>query len=94
MSTPSIASIIVSEAFKIKVNSKGAKRKKRVCPPGMKVNASGTGCEPIKAQEKQHRRVGVRMARRTVKSQGSTLQRRKKVKTRKAMRFRRSLGLK
>lgn len=94
MSAPSIASIIVSEAFKIKVNSRGVKRKKRVCPPGMKVNASGTGCEPIKAQEKQHRRVGVRMARRTVKSQGSTLQRRKRLRTRKAMRFRKSLGLK
>ena len=84
---------ILTEGFKIKVNSKGVKKKKRICPKGMKVSPSGSGCVPIKATEKQAHKVGSRKAQRKIKSGGAALKRRKLLKTRKALRFRKNLGL-
>lgn len=83
----------VDERFIYKVNSKGKKRRKLKCAHGMKPNASGTSCVPMKASEKRNHKVGSRHAVRTVKAKGAALQKRKVRKMKKALRFRKNLGL-
>jgi len=84
---------LVSEKFVYKVNSKGKKRKKLRCPKGMKPNPHGTSCIPMRGAEKRNHKVGARHAVRTVKAKGNALKQRKVRKTRKAMRYRKNLGL-
>ncbi len=76
------------EAYKIKVNFKGRKTRKLKCPKGMKVNASRTACVPMTGGEKATQRVAKRKMVRTVKSKGATFQRRKLIKSKRALRFR------
>lgn len=83
----------VDEKFIIKVNSKGKKRKKLKCPKGMKPNPGGTSCVPMRGAEKRNHKVGARHAVRTVKAKGQALKKRKVRKMKKAMRFRKNLGL-
>ena len=83
----------ITEAFKIKVNSKGIKRRKLKCPQGHKPNPSGAGCIPITSTEKRTRKVGARHAVRTVKAKGASAKRTKVRKMKKALRFRKSFGL-
>lgn len=84
---------ILDEAFKIKVNFKGKKRRKLQCPKGMKVNAAGTACVPMSSSQKNHMRIGKRKMVRTVKAGGVNLQRKKQRKTKRALRFRKTMGL-
>lgn len=84
---------IILEKFIYKVNAKGKKRKKLKCAKGMKPNASGTSCVPMKAGEKRNHKVGSRHAVRTVKSKGQAFQKRRTRKMKKALRFRKNLGL-
>ena len=81
------------ESFKMKVNYTGVKRKKLSCPPGYKVNATGTACEPITGAEKQDHRIASKQAVRTKKQEGQSLQRMTNKKTKKAMKYRKALGL-
>lgn len=83
----------LDEKFVYKVNSKGKKRKKLKCPKGMKPNATGTSCVPMRGAEKRNHKVGARHAVRTVKAKGQALQKRKVRKMKKALRFRKNLGL-
>lgn len=84
---------ILNEAFKIKVNFKGKKTRKLKCPRGMKVNPAGTACVPMTGEQKANMRAGKRKMVRTVKAGGANLQRKKKIKTKRALRFRKSMGL-
>lgn len=84
---------IVESAFKIKVNFKGKKRRKLQCPKGMKVNAAGTACVPMSSSQKNHMRLGKRKMVRTVRAGGANLQRKKMRKTKRALRFRKTMGL-
>lgn len=83
----------IKEAFIIKVNARAEKRKKLKCPAGMKPNAAGTSCVPMDASEKRNRRVGLRKANLNKKAQGTGLKTRTLRKQRKAMRFRKMMGL-
>lgn len=83
----------LKEAFIIKVNARAEKRKKLQCPAGMKPNAAGTSCVPMDSTEKRNRRVGLRKANLNKKAQGSALKNRTIKKRRKAMRFRKMMGL-
>lgn len=78
----------LDEAYRIKVNFKGKKTRKLKCPKGMKVNASRTACVPMTGGERSTQRVAKRKMVRTVKAGGAMLQRRKKIKTKRALRFR------
>ena len=83
----------INEAFRIKVNFKGKKRRKLKCARGMKVNAAGTACVPITAQEKKTNRLAKRKMVRTKRMKGASAKRRQMVKTKRAMRFRKNMGL-
>lgn len=79
--------------FKYKVRSTGKKRRKKICPPGMKPSESGTSCVPMQASEKRARKLGSRKTQRTIRARGAALKTRALRKRRKAMRFRKSYGL-
>lgn len=81
------------ESFKIKVNFAGVKRKKLSCPPGYRVNATGTACEPIPGSDKQAMKISSKQAVRTKKQEGATLQKLINKRTKKAMKFRKAFGL-
>lgn len=83
----------LEERFVYKVNAKGKKRKKLKCAKGMKPNQNGTSCVPMRAAEKRNQKVGHRHAVRTVRAKGNAAKTRKVRKTRKAMRYRKNLGL-
>lgn len=85
--------IVLDEKFIFKVNSKGKKRRKLKCPKGMKPNPAGTSCVPMRGKEKRNHKVGSRHAVRTVRAKGQALKRRKVRKMKKALRFRKNLGL-
>ncbi len=81
------------EAFRIKVNYKGQKRKKLNCPPGYQPNEDGTACVPMTATHKQHLKIGARKAKIDKKAQGDTLRRKTNIRTKRAMKFRKQLGV-
>ena len=81
------------EAFKIKVNFHGEKRKKLKCPPGYQPNSEGTACVPQTAQHKHDLKIGAKHATLTKKSEGDSLRKMTAKKTKKAMKFRQRLGL-
>lgn len=78
----------------IKVNSRGVKRIKMKCMRGYKWNPERKACEKITGQQLATNRKANRRAVLTKKSMGSTFKKRVIRKTKKAMRFRKSLGLK
>lgn len=81
------------EAFKIKINSKGAKRRKLKCPPGYHPNPTGTACVPIPSEQRTQMKKSARQAVRTKRAEGVALLQRTLRKTRKALKFRKSYGL-
>lgn len=83
----------LTEVFVFRVHSNAQKQKKLVCPAGMKPNPGGTTCVPMQAGEKRNRKVGLRKAKITKKAAGPALQKRALVKRRKAMRYRKMMGL-
>lgn len=78
----------------IKVNSRGVKRIKMKCNPGYKYNTATRACEKISGAELSTKRKALRRAVLTKRSMGSGFKMRMLRKTRKAKRFRKSLGLK
>lgn len=78
----------------IKVNARGVKRIKMKCMRGYKWNPERKACEKITGQQLATNRKANRRAVLTKKSMGSTFKTRVLRKTKKAMRFRKSLGLK
>jgi len=76
----------------IKVNAKGARRIKMQCRKGYKWN--GTTCQKISGQELTRKKLAIRKAIRTKKSKGSGFKRLIARKRNKAMKKRKSQGLK
>lgn len=83
----------ILEMLITKVNAKGVKRKKLKCNPGYHPNPDGTACVVMASSEKRALRIGSIKARRTKKAGGMSLLNRTIKKTRKAMRFRKAMGL-
>lgn len=83
----------LSEAFMVKVDSTGAKTRRLKCPDGYKLNDAGTACVPITSSEKQVNRIASKKAIRTKRAEGASLKKRVKIKTARAMKFRKRYGL-
>jgi hypothetical protein len=79
---------------KIKVDATGAKRIKMQCARGFKWNPSANTCEKIGGAELAIMRKATREALLTKKSEGSAFRLRMVRRMKKAMRFRKQLGLK
>lgn len=79
---------------KIRVNFKGQKRVKMQCAPGFKYNAETKSCEKISGEAlAKHRKATIR-ALVTRKAGGASLKKRAALRTKKAMKFRKAMGLK
>lgn len=81
----------LSEVYKIKVNSKGKKRRKLKCQKGYHPNPQGTACVPMNASTKLHLKQGARKTKITKKAGGVGLKRRTAFKTKRALRYRKAL---
>ena len=81
-------------AKKIAVTSKGVKRIKMQCPKGFKFNAEAKACVKIAGDELAVRRKASVKALVSRKAGGNALKARAAVKTKKAMNFRKAMGLK
>ena len=75
----------------IKVNNLGVRRVKMKCQPGFKYD--GQTCVKITGTERLNKMRAIRHAIMTKRSEGESLKRRTLKKTRKALRFRKSMGL-
>lgn len=79
---------------RIKINFRGKKRIKMQCRPGFKWDAAKKSCIKITGAEVALKRRAMRKMVRTKKSKGASFKARVLRKTRKAKRFRKSMGLK
>ena len=77
----------------IKISSRGKKQIKMKCNPGFKWDAESNSCQKISGEALSNMRKSVRKRLITMKSEGPSLQKRTNIKTKKAMKFRRALGL-
>lgn len=84
---------LTTEAIVDKVNAKGKRRRRLKCGPGFKLSADGSRCEVMNAGERRTRKMGNRKAIRSKKRQGVGYQRKIERRTKKAMRFRKMMGL-
>jgi hypothetical protein len=84
----------VDEKVITKVNYLGQKKRRIKCPPGYKLNDTGTSCVPISGGDKAAKRLAMRKAIRTKRSKGVALQKRTNRKRIRAMKKRKQLGLK
>lgn len=75
-----------------KVNSKGVKRKRKKCRPGFQLK--GGKCVPMSGVEKASKKRAIRKSVRTKKAGGESLRRRSNKKRLKALKKRKSFGLK
>lgn len=76
---------------KIRVDSKGKKTKRLRCKPGYKANSKGTSCVPMSGKEKTRRK---KAAKKSVRKKRSTSQAGANRKRLKALKRRKSLGVK
>lgn len=83
--------IVTEVKRRVKVNSKGKRRIKMQCRKGFKW--TGTKCEKISGAAKTAKRRSIRKAVRTKKAKGSGFRRIVNIKTKKANRKRKSMGL-
>lgn len=79
---------------RIKVNFRGKRRIKMQCRPGFKWDSTKRSCLKITGSEVALKRKAMRRMVRTKKAKGASFKARVQRKTRKAKRFRRSMGLK
>lgn len=79
----------LDEAYRIKVNAKGEKRKIKKCPMGYKPGPDGKSCVKVGAQEKIARKKGAVRGNKKKIGQWKKIERKKK----KAMARRKSYGL-
>jgi hypothetical protein len=79
---------------RIKVNSRGVKRIKMQCKPGYKWDVNARACVKITGDQLAKNRKSHRRAILTKKAMGSAFKARVIRKTKKAMRFRKALGVK
>lgn len=89
----SYSDAMTEAVMKIKVNSMDERRIKFKCNPGFKYNTTSHACEKISGTESVNRRMGLRHAILTKKAGGASLKLRTIRKAKKAMRYRKSMGL-
>ncbi|AIX13118.1 putative prohead core protein [Erwinia phage phiEa2809] len=77
-----------------KVNAKGKRRRRLKCGPGFKLSADGTRCEVMDASQRRTLKMGNRKALRSKKRMGMGYQKKIVRRQKKAMRFRKMMGLK
>ena len=77
-----------------KVTSKGEKTKRVKCRRGFKLSPDGKTCIPITGSEKQAKKKAIRKAIRSKKAKGKAAQVKATKKRLKAMKKRKSFGLK
>ena len=87
------SAIMMEIKRKIKVNFRGRRRVKMACSPGFKYNPESKVCEKITGAEVAKNRISHRKAVRTRRAKGQAFKVRVIRKTRKAKRFRKSMGL-
>ena len=78
----------------VRVNSKGVKTRKTKCRKGFKVSPNGKTCVPVTGGEKASKRKAIKKAVRTKRAAGSGAKNRANRKRLKAMRKRKSMGIK
>lgn len=76
-----------------KVNAKGKRRRRLKCAPGFKLSADGSRCEVMNASERRTRKLGNRKAVRAKKRMGLGYNRKVERRKKKAMKFRKMMGL-
>ncbi|AEM91882.1 hypothetical protein Maynard_56 [Salmonella phage Maynard] len=76
-----------------KVNARGKRRRRLKCAPGFKLSADGSRCEVMDASERRVRKIGNRKALRSKKRMGMGYQRKIERRKKKAMKFRKMMGL-
>lgn len=81
--------VAIDEAFRIRVNSTGEKRKIKKCPAGYKPSPDGKSCVKVGAKEKIARRKGAVRGNRKKIGQWKKIDRKRK----KALVRRKSFGL-
>lgn len=79
----------LTERFRTIVHATGEKIKRKVCPQGFKLSPDGKRCVKVGAQEKLKKSKGQRRGAKKRRIHQSLINR----KTRKAMRKRKSLGV-
>lgn len=85
--------IMVEVTRKVKVNFRGKKRIKMQCAPGYKWHQEGKVCQKITGAEVATMRKALRQAVRTRRAKGQSFKVRIARKTKKALRYRKGLGL-
>lgn len=88
------SAIMMEIKRKIKVNFRGRRRVKMACAAGFKYNPESKVCVKITGAEVAKNRISHRKAVRTRRAKGQAFKVRVVRKTRKARRFRKSMGLK
>ncbi len=84
----------IAEATRvIKVSSIGQKHIKMKCNPGFKWESESRSCQKISGEDLVNMRKGIKKRLITMKSEGPSLKKRTLIKTRKAMKFRKVMGL-
>lgn len=86
--------VMVEVRRRVKVNFRGKRRIKMQCRPGFKWQVDSHTCVKITGAEVAQKRRAMRRAVRTRKAMGQSFKVRMLRKTRKAKRFRKSMGLK
>lgn len=81
---------MVNERVKVRVDSTGAKTRKKVCQRGFKLSGDGRTCVKISAREKLNRSRGLKRSQIKRRSSKATTTR----KRRKALAKRKQLGVK
>ncbi|MDX1532714.1 MAG: hypothetical protein R3230_00750 [Nitrosopumilaceae archaeon] len=76
---------------KVRVSSSGEKTRRVKCKPGFKLNSNGTSCVPMTGKEKQTRKKAAKKAVRKKRSKSQAQTQRKRLK---ALKRRKSLGVK
>lgn len=88
-----LASRIDEQKVIDKVNAKGKRRRRLKCAPGFKLSADGSRCEVMDAGERRSRKIGLRKAVRSKRRMGLGYNRKVERRKKKAMKFRRMMGL-
>lgn len=90
---PTFADFLAEQKVIDKVNAKGNRTRRLQCAPGFKLSADGSRCEVMDASERRVRKLGNRKAIRAKKRMGVGYQRKIERRKKKAMKFRKMMGL-
>lgn len=78
----------------VRVTSKGKKTRRIKCRKGFKLNSKGTACVPMSGSEKAQKKRSIKKAIRTKRAKGAGAAKRATRKRLKALKKRKSMGVK